>query len=108
MDETGTLAAFASLSNATRLRIVRELVAAGPDGLSAGALAEAVGASPSRASFHLANLAKARLVTSSQFARQVVYRADFEAIGAMIRFFMDDCCAKNARIRACCSGMGRI
>ena len=30
MDEAGTLAAFASLSNVTRLRILKELAAAGP------------------------------------------------------------------------------
>lgn len=104
MDEAATLAAFASLSNATRLRILKELAVAGPEGRCAGDLATAVGASPSRASFHLSNLAAAGLVTSSQIARQVTYRADFEAIGAMINFFMDDCCSQNATVRACCFG----
>lgn len=104
MDETGTLAAFASLSNATRLRILRELVTAGPDGIRAGDLADAIGASPSRASFHLSNMSNAGLITSSQSAREVTYRADFEAIGAMIRYFMDDCCARNETVRACCVG----
>lgn len=104
MNEEGTLAAFASLSNATRLRILRELVTAGPGGLRAGELADAVGASPSRASFHLSNMSKAELITSSQSAREITYRADYEAIGAMIGFFMDDCCAGNDTIRACCVG----
>jgi len=106
MDEAGTLAAFASLSNVTRLRILKELAAAGPAGRCAGDLATAVGASPSRASFHLSNLASAGLVTSSQIARQVTYRADFEAIGAMIRYFMEDCCSRNETVRACCVGAG--
>lgn len=104
MDETATLAAFASLSNATRLRILKELATAGPDGRNAGDLAISVGASPSRASFHLSNLAAAGLVTSSQTARQVTYRADFEAIGAMIKYFMEDCCSQNPTVRACCRG----
>ncbi len=103
MNEAVTLAAFASLSNATRLNILKELAAAGPDGRCAGDLATAVGASPSRASFHLSNLAAAGLVTSSQTARQVIYRADFEAIGGMIRYFMDDCCSQNPTVLACCS-----
>lgn len=104
MDEAGTLAAFASLSNATRLRMLKELAAAGPEGRCAGDLAISVGASPSRASFHLSNLTAAGLVTSSQTARTVTYRANFEAIGAMIRYFMDDCCSQNATVRACCTG----
>lgn len=106
MNEAATLAAFASLSNATRLRILRELAAAGPDGRGAGELAEAVGASPSRASFHLSNLAAAGLVTSTQSARQVTYRANFDAIGAIMQYFMDDCCSRNATVRACCLGAG--
>ncbi|MGF1477115.1 MAG: ArsR/SmtB family transcription factor [Geminicoccaceae bacterium] len=104
MDEAGAVAAFASLSNATRLRMLRELVAAGPDGRCAGDLAAAVGASPSGASFHLSNMSHAGLIRSVQNARKVTYRADFEAIGAMIRYFMDDCCSSNDRIRACCLG----
>lgn len=106
MNETATLAAFASLSNATRLRILKELAAAGPDGRGAGDLAIAVGASPSRASFHLSNLAAAGLVTSSQTARQVTYRADFETIGAVIKYFMEDCCSQNTTVRACCLESG--
>ncbi|MEL6337184.1 MAG: metalloregulator ArsR/SmtB family transcription factor [Pseudomonadota bacterium] len=104
MEEAETLTAFAALSNATRLRILRLLVSAGPAGLRAGEIAEAVGASPSRASFHLSGLSKARLVTSSQTAREVVYRADLQAIGGMIRYFMEDCCSENEQIRACCFG----
>jgi DNA-binding transcriptional ArsR family regulator len=104
MNESETLTAFASLSNSTRLRILKELAKAGPDGRLAGDLAISVGASPSRASFHLSNLAAAGLVTSSQTARQVTYRADFDAIGGMIKYFMDDCCSQNATVRACCIG----
>ncbi|SNZ19465.1 ArsR/SmtB family transcription factor [Cohaesibacter gelatinilyticus] len=104
MNEESTLAAFASLSNATRLRILRELVAAGPEGLCAGEIANAVGASPSRASFHLSNMSKTELITSSRSAREITYRADYKAIGALISFFMDDCCGGDETIRACCVG----
>lgn len=102
MDEEQALSAFASLSNATRLRMLKELVAAGADGRCAGDIAEAVGASPSRASFHLTCLAKAGLISSSQSAREVTYRAEFDKIGALVRYFLDDCCSADAQIRACC------
>ena len=42
MDERQALAAFAALSQETRLQIVRLLVVAGADGMAAGALAERV------------------------------------------------------------------
>ena len=102
MKEAQALTAFAALSNATRLRMLKELVAAGPEGRCAGDLAETVGASPSRASFHLAALAKAGLISSSQSAREVTYRAEFGEIGALVRYFLEDCCSADDRIRACC------
>ena len=105
MNEPGALTAFAALSNATRLRMLKELVAAGSEGRCAGDLAETVGASPSRASFHLAALAKSGLISSSQSAREVTYRAEFGEIGALVRYFLDDCCSADAKIRACCVGI---
>ena len=45
MKESQALAAFAALSQETRLGIVRRLVRAGPDGLSAGEVADAAGVS---------------------------------------------------------------
>jgi len=102
MNETNALAAFASISSATRLRMVKCLVEAGPEGLSAGEIAEAVGATPSRTSFHLANLAEAGLVTSARHSRQILYRVDFAAIGALVRYLLQDCCNNNEIVRACC------
>lgn len=55
IEEAQALDAFAALSQATRLQMVRALVVAGPDGLAAGAVGDAVGASSSSASFHLSN-----------------------------------------------------
>ncbi|WEK51305.1 MAG: helix-turn-helix domain-containing protein [Candidatus Kaistia colombiensis] len=56
MDQARALNAFAALSQETRLQMVRLLVKAGPAGLAAGAIGEAVGASSSKASFHLSHL----------------------------------------------------
>lgn len=92
MDEPAALAAFAALSQETRLRIVRTLVRAGPDGLAAGALGEAIGgASSSRLSFHLAHLEQAGLVTSRRDGRFVIYAAAFPALSGLIAFLMRDC-----------------
>ncbi len=102
MDEAGALTAFASISNSIRLRMLKALVTAGENGMTAGAVAETVGASPSRASFHLSNMAEAGLISSRRHAREIHYQVNFQAIGELIRYLMEDCCGNNAVVRACC------
>lgn len=52
MDESKALAALVALSQETRLRNIRLLVTAGPEGMAAGAIGEALGgATTSRLSF---------------------------------------------------------
>ncbi len=107
MNETDALAALSSISSATRLRILRKLVTAGSEGMTAGEIAEFAGATPSRASFHLSNLAEAGLITSNRQSRQITYRADFSAMGALIRYLLEDCCNNNETVRACCQPGGK-
>ncbi|MFO1144769.1 MAG: metalloregulator ArsR/SmtB family transcription factor [Amaricoccus sp.] len=93
MDEPSALTAFAALSQETRLRIVRTLVRAGPDGMPAGALGAAIGgATSSRLSFHLAHLEQAGLVISRRDGRFIIYAAVLPALSGLIAFLMRDCC----------------
>lgn len=112
MTETQALAAFSALSQETRLRIVRLLVAAGPAGLPAGAIGEAMdGSSSSRMSFHLGQLEQAGLVSSRREGRSIVYAAAYPALSALIAFLMRDCCQGRpevcnpavAALASCCS-----
>ena len=98
MDERQALIAFGALSQETRLRLLRLLVIAGPDGIAAGALAEKVGVSPSNVSFHLKELERAGLVTTRRDARSIVYSAAYEAMSGLIRFLMEDCCSGRPEI----------
>lgn len=98
MIEKQAVTAFSALSQETRLRIVKILVKAGPDGLAAGAIADALGVSPSNLSFHLKELENARLITSHRVARSIVYAASFEVIGDLLRFMMEDCCSGHPDI----------
>ncbi len=106
MEESYALSVFSALSNATRLRILKCLVNAGKDGLPAGEIAEAVDATPSRASFHLAALGDTGLLISTRQSRQITYRVDFAAIGGLVRFLMEDCCQNNEIVRSCCISSG--
>jgi DNA-binding transcriptional ArsR family regulator len=99
MDEKQALAAFAALSQETRLRIVRLLVTAGPEGLPAGAIGDAMdGASSSRMSFHLSHLEQAGLVTSRREGRSILYAAAYPALSGLIDFLMRDCCGGHPDI----------
>lgn len=100
MKEPQAISAFGALAQETRIRIVRELVKAGPLGMPAGALAEAVNTSPPNASFHLKELEMAGLVSQRRESRSIIYSADFNALGDLLQFLMRDCCGGNPEICA--------
>lgn len=99
MDDKQALNAFAALSQETRMRIVRLLVTAGPEGMPAGAIGEAMdGASTSRMSFHLSHLEHAGLVQSRREGRSIIYSASFIALSDLIQFLMRDCCQGHPEV----------
>lgn len=101
MKEKQARDAFAALSQETRLRIVRLLVKAGPEGLAAGAIGEAMdGSSSSRMSFHLSHLEQAGLVTSRREGRSILYSAAYPALSALVEFLMRDCCQGHPEVCA--------
>ncbi|WYK04572.1 metalloregulator ArsR/SmtB family transcription factor [Cereibacter sphaeroides f. sp. denitrificans] len=100
MDDQTALTAFAGLSQETRLQIVRLLVRAGPEGLPAGEIGSAIGASSSRLSFHLTQLEQARLVTSRREGRFVIYAAAYPVLSDLVTFLMRDCCDGRPEICA--------
>ncbi len=105
MDEGQALLAFAALSEPTRVAILRYLVTRGPSGAPAGEIGAAVGFTSSRGAFHLAALTRAGLLTSEKVSRQVIYRADFASLGALVGFLVEDCCGGDPRVVACCAPM---
>ncbi len=100
LDEHQALDAFGALSQETRLRMVRILVQAGPEGMAAGAVGEAVGASSSSASFHLSHLERAGLVQSRRDARSIIYSARYTGLAALVEFLMRDCCQGHPQVCA--------
>jgi DNA-binding transcriptional ArsR family regulator len=103
MQEQDAIAAFGALSQETRLRIIRLLVTAGEAGLPAGALAAAIGVSPSNLSFYLKELEHSGLARSRREARSIIYAADFAAITGLLRFLMQDC--RGGRPEICAPAM---
>ncbi len=100
INEEQAVAAFAALGQEHRLRIVRALVTAGPDGLAAGALAAGVGVSGTNLSFHVKELSRAGLIQSRRDGRSIIYSAAYPALSGLIEFLMRDCCQGRPEVCA--------
>ena len=99
MIEGQALLALAALSQETRLRAVRHLVRAGPGGVPAGALAEALSISPSNLSFHLKELDRAGIIVARREARSIIYTVNYDSLRGLIQFLLEDCCGGLADVR---------
>ena len=92
MNETTAVKALAALAQAQRLRAFRALVAAGPDGLTPGVMAEQLGVAPSALSFHLKELSHSGLVSAEARGRNLIYRASFGHMTALLGYLTAHCC----------------
>ncbi|MEO7916822.1 MAG: helix-turn-helix domain-containing protein [Dokdonella sp.] len=92
MIEDEALSALTALSHAQRLRVFRALVVAGPSGLLPSILADQLDIARNALSFHLKELARAQLVTIEQQGRNLIYRADYSRMNALLAFLTEHCC----------------
>jgi DNA-binding transcriptional ArsR family regulator len=95
METKDAVVALAALAQESRLAAYRLLVQAGPGGLAASKIAEALGMAPSSLSFHLKELAHANLVVPRQEGRFIIYAAQFETMNALLGFLTQNCCGGN-------------
>lgn len=92
--------ALSALAQETRLAIFRLLVQAGPAGLVAGQIAEALDVPAATLSFHLKTLSHGGLVRGRQEGRFVRYVAEFEAMHGLIGYLSENCCGADAAVCA--------
>ncbi|MGH6884715.1 MAG: ArsR/SmtB family transcription factor [Geminicoccales bacterium] len=96
METKQAVQALSALAQDTRLGIFRLLVQAGPTGMAAGQIGEALDLAPATLSFHLAGLHRAGLAQSRQEGRFVIYSADYTAMNALVGFLSENCCGGRA------------
>lgn len=98
MNNKDAVIRLAALAHDQRLAIFRLLVREGPNGLPAGEIADAVGATPTGASFHLKELDRAGLIQATRVGRYIRYAAHFEGMRQLLSFLTEDCCQGNPEL----------
>ena len=92
MKKRDALPALAALAQENRLDVFRLLVAAGPDGLPAGSVADALRLAPNTLTFHFDRLREAGLVTVRRDGRQMIYAAQYDRMNARLGYLTENCC----------------
>lgn len=100
MDENMALKRLSALAQDGRLAVFRLLVKAGPEGVPAGEIAQALGVPQNTLSTQLNVLANAGLATSRRHGRSIVYSAAYAAMSELLAFLMEDCCQGRPEICA--------
>src|SRR6476659_3223836 len=89
---------FAALGSEPRLRIVRLLLAAHPEGLVVGDIQEETGVAGSTLSHHLEKLKNDDLVTAEREKVFIRYRANTEGLSELLGFLYAECCTRNKAV----------
>ena len=90
---------FAALGAEPRLRIVRLLLSAHPDGLVVGDIQSETGIAGSTLSHHLEKLKTDELVTAEREKTFIRYRANVDALQELLGFLYAECCTRNKAIK---------
>ena len=96
MEEENVVRSLMALAQPIRLRVFRALVVAGPEGLTPGALTEALEVAATSLSFHLKELTNAGLVSQERQGRHLIYRAAFGEMNALLAYLTENCCQGQA------------
>lgn len=107
MEEIDVVRSLAALAQPVRLQVFRALVVRGATGLTPGTMSEALGIPANTLSFHLKELTHAGLVTQERSSRNIIYRAAFERMNAVLGYLTENCCqgaacAVDVAAESCC------
>src|SRR5215471_7973250 len=91
---------LAALGSEARLRIVRLLLAAHPEGLVVGEIGSELGIPPSTLSHHLDKLKNEGLVAVRRESTYLRYTANVEALQDILAFLFAECCTRNKAVKA--------
>ena len=95
--------ALSALASEARLAVYRLLVKRGPEGYTPTELGARLDVPGPTLSFHLKELARAKLVISRREGRNLYYGPNFDRMNALVGFLTENCCslAKEACDSTC-------
>jgi ArsR family transcriptional regulator, arsenate/arsenite/antimonite-responsive transcriptional repressor len=89
---------MAAMGTEPRLRIMRLLLAAHPDGLVVGEIGEELGIPGSTLSHHLEKLKNEDLVTVAREGTYLRYAANSDALKELLAFLYAECCSRSTAV----------
>lgn len=92
MESIAVVKALAALAQSSRLEVFRSLVVAGDTGLTPSVLSDSLGVAANTLSFHLKELLHADLISQERVGRNLVYRAQFDRMNAVLAYLTQNCC----------------
>lgn len=98
MDIKTATTSFSALSQETRLNVFRLMVKAGDKGMLAGEIGEELNVKQNTMSANLAVLTQAGLLKNEREGRGIRYFIDFENMGHLLAFLMEDCCGGKPEV----------
>src|SRR6202171_624562 len=90
---------FSAIGTEARLRIVRLLLAAHPEGMVVGEIASELRIPASTLSHHLDKLKNENLVQSRREGTFLHYTANTDALQELLGFLYAECCTRNKAIQ---------
>lgn len=90
---------LAAMGAEARLRIVRLLLSAHPDGMTVGEVQAELGIPASTLSHHLDKLKAEELVSVRREGTYLRYSANTAALRELLQFLYAECCTRNRAIR---------
>src|SRR5580704_5022783 len=90
---------FAAIGTESRLRILRLLLSAHPDGMVVGEIQAELGISPSTLSHHLDKLKNEDLVRVSREGTFLRCSANADVLQELLGFLYAECCTRNKAIK---------
>ena len=90
---------LAAMGTEPRLRILRLLLSAHPDGLFAGEIQSELSMAPSTLSHHLERLKNEDLVTVEREGTFLRYRANSAALQELLTFLYAECCTRSRAVK---------
>jgi ArsR family transcriptional regulator, arsenate/arsenite/antimonite-responsive transcriptional repressor len=90
---------FSAIGTEPRLRIMRLLLSAHPDGMIVGDIGSELGVPASTLSHHLEKLKNEELVTVRREGTYLWYSANADALQDLLAFLYAECCTRNKAVQ---------